>query len=646
MCAITGIFNFKKQSDSQLSNILKMTRVMKHRGPDDEGYVAFTDNGQPQEYFGNDTPLEVRKEKKNLIPIDQVNGIDNIVTLGHRRLSIIDLTSGGHQPMTESDNRYWIVYNGEIYNYIEIRDELISNGYSFRTESDTEVILYAYIHWGDDCLSKFNGDWSFLIYDNLKNEIFVSRDRFGIKPLFYYQDNDRIVFSSEIKGLINHDSVNTEPNIEYLNNYLKYGDKEWIKETAFTNVYRFPFAHFAKISLCDGNSNWTTQKYWENKPNLINERFCKKKAQMYADEYYALLEDAVRLRLRADVKIGSALSGGLDSSSIVYLINQQLRENKNLQLQETFSSVYKNQETKSCDESKFVDLLEQKLKFKSNQIEPNPDEIPNELEKVIWNMESPPDTTCMSGWYTYKLPRRYGVIVTLDGQGADEQLSGYLAYIINYLALIPISQLLGEIWNLLKLPGSFNFITRGFIVALAIKIVGQKYVEKSFKILKNKSLTLNLNAKLANDFETSLVNLLHYVDRASMGNSIESRMPFMDHRLVEFLSDVPYCYKFHDGWTKYIARLAFDKKLPSEICWRRDKMGWPIPEEFWFNGPLRKWLTVNLEGSSLLKRLPIREFRINKKNTSRNVKLLNISLFEKIFFKVNNTSRKILKGID
>mgnify|MGYP003391645790 FL=1 len=287
MCGISGIIS-KKRIEKDI--IEPMTDTIIHRGPDGFGY-----------YYG---------EK---------------FVFGHRRLSIVDLSDAGHQPM-QYLNRYVITFNGEVYNHLELRKELEKNGYVFQSHTDTEVIMASYDFWGVDCLNKFNGMWAFVIHDRLKDKYFMSRDRFGKKPFYYYKDQEKFIFGSEIKVILAHPDVESKPNLKFLDSYVQNGAKEYIKETAFENIFRFDFSSYFEGSLEDVFENFEQNKFWEIKPNLSHEKFDKEKAKEYAKQYYELLEDAVRIRLRADVKVGSALSGGLDSSSIVYLVNKLLKE--------------------------------------------------------------------------------------------------------------------------------------------------------------------------------------------------------------------------------------------------------------------------------------------------------------------------------
>lgn len=644
MCGIVGIINLNKEETYLADDLHRMTCKIKHRGPDDEGYTLFSNEGTSL-FYGDDTPLfDHGSNPGNEHPQHHIRSGDRVkayMAFGHRRLSIIDLTFMGHQPMCYM-NRYWIVYNGEIYNYIEIKKELEQQGYAFTSHSDTEVIMAAYDCWGVKCLEKFNGMWAFVIYDLNTNIIFMARDRFGEKPLYYYKNNEKLLFASEIKAILAHPEVISGPNIDYCREYVKEGPKEYIKETAFENIYRFAHASYVELSLNDLRQYGIKEKgYWACSTNLSNEKFDEKQATVYADKYCDLLSDSVKLRLRADVKIGAALSGGLDSSSIVYMINQHLSSQGKTEKLETFSSIYKSSEAiKNCDESAYIDDLSLFLNVKSKQIEPQVSEIIAEHKKMIYAMENPAVGPNMGGWYTFKLIGDSDVTINLDGQGADEQLAGYFSYLWRYFANLPLSEVTKEFMAFSRVPGVKK---RKILVSIAFNILERimpskvlKYLTDRIGVKYNMSLLTPVNDILYESTMTGLVNLLHYGDSQSMAHSIESRLPFLDHRLVEFLASVPASYKIHNGWTKYLARLAMDKKLPDNITWRKDKMGWPDPSDYWFKGPLKEWLCKEIESSPFLKEMDLgRDIRrrIESNEPVINlVRLLNLSVWYKVYF--------------
>lgn len=618
MCGISGIFS---HYPINANDILVMGNTLAHRGPDGQGFLISQQEGERPTLPGL---------------IDFSPNLPCHVALAHRRLAIVDLSPQGHQPMV-FQQRYVITFNGEIYNHIELREELEALNYQFTSHSDTEVILAAYDAWGASCLKKFNGMWAFVLLDTVKNRVFIARDRFGIKPLYYAQLNGTFVFASEIKALLAHPAVQGMPDREFAKNYLKNGPTEAGVKTAWKDILRFPAASFLECELkILGSTSLEPTEYWNVQPNLSIEAFDESKAQQLANNYYQLLEDAVRLRLRADVKVGSALSGGLDSSSIVYLINKLLEEQGVADRQETFSSVYKSPGTEDCDESQFIDQLAQALNVRSNQIEPHVNAVPREHEKVIYAMDYPPESTCMSGWHTFKCVAQTDVTVTLDGQGADEQLAGYLPYLAYWFAQMPLRQVTSELPKMMTIPGALRPAMRGLAVGIARRLLGKSIALKLIRKLGYQiDPFMHLNQKLAQDLSSSLRVLIHYSDRVSMAHSIESRMPFMDYRIVEFLASVPAAYKLHGGWTKYLARRAFSGKLPDAIVWRKDKMGWPIPETHWFEGKLKSWMTEHVTNPAFVQWLGVTaaDVPLDRPDVpmTHKVRWLNLAIWHRLF---------------
>lgn len=595
MCGIVGIVS---TSEVCPENLRAMSDTMVHRGPDGEGIY-----------------------------------ISNGVGLAHRRLAIVDLSEAGKQPMQYLD-RYVITYNGEIYNHPELRLELEEKGYEFCSQTDTEVIMAAYDYWGTGCFNKFNGMWAFCIYDRVEDRFVLSRDRFGIKPLYFWRDGKSFVFASEIKALLAYEHFGKpRPNLEYLNCYLREGPNEQLPETAFEGVYKFGVSSFAVCSrdeLLEGRIPETS--YWMVRPNLSSEAFDHQKLEEFSEKYRELLRDAVRLRLRSDVKVGSALSGGIDSSSIVSLVNDLHAGEGSEGRQETFSSVYKAPGTISCDESEYIDQLAQHLGVHSNQIEPDEKDIPDEHAQMIYHLETPPTGTLMSSWHTFKLVGRSDVTVTLDGQGADEQLAGYDGYVTNYVANLSLSAAIQECGFTGR--SQRRRALKGLVIKVASMILGRKLALRFLeKVSKSISLqAMPLNQKLALDLRNNLITLLHYADKTSMAYSVESRMPFMDFRLVEFLFEVPAGYKFRKGWSKYLSRVAMRDKLPKNILWRRDKMGWPIPEEYWFNGGLKDWLDRKVYDSAFLRKYFDTQVRSYESLSVRQkLNLLNLAVWSDTF---------------
>lgn len=628
MCGIAGFFSTVPQP----ANIVgRMTNLIRHRGPDDEGFVLFQElSALPRICGGQDTPDDAYQVATAYAPKEKLSSLGDYpvtLALGHRRLSIVDLSPLGHQPMSSADGRYWIVFNGEVYNHIELRAELEKGGYQFVSHSDTEVIIAAYDYWGEACLNRFNGMWAFVLLDRQEQKIFLARDRFGVKPLYWWSDGTIFLFASEIKAFLAHPKFSAQPNAIYLQDYLRNGPKEHLPDTAFLGVHRLLHSHCVLANtqnLISGN--FRTKQWWKLAPNLTQERFETRKAQEYAEHYRELLKSAVELRLRADVRVGSALSGGLDSSSVVYLMNQLLSERGATEKQETFSSVYRTPGTEHCDESKFIQIVADALGVTSNMIEPRVEDIAEAHEKMIWAMDTPPESTCMSGWHTFKLVQQRGIKVTLDGQGADEQLAGYLSYLANWLNDMTWPQALQQVPSLLSIhPG--ETIARAYFVCLAKPLLPASVVARSGTLTR---LNMPLNELLVSDAMSKLITLIHYADKTSMAFSVESRMPFLDYRLAEMMASVPSVYKIHNGWTKMPARMAFENKLPDEVVWRKDKMGWPIPEQQWFDGGLKGWFNAGqIAGFKFSDELGIRLPRAPHTITER-VRYLNLGAWARL----------------
>lgn len=581
MSGIAGILSTVQFTPATTLQV--MTDALQHRGPDDEGHFLASQ-----------------------------------VALGYRHFDVYGLTSEQAQTMLYLD-RYAVTFDGRIYNLPELQVELSEHGYKFDCASDSALLAAAYDHWGVDCLNKFNADWAFVLYDTKTEIYFIARDRFGIKPLYYYADTKQFVFASEIKSIHASGHVAKAPNTEYLQAYLSKGPNEYDSPTAFKDVVRFPFAHYYHGSLEQLLDAPRFTRYWELKVNTDRESFDPVKAQKLAEQYYSLLADSVRIRMRGSVKIGAALSGGLDSSSIVYLMNQELKNQGVAEPLQTFSSVYKTPGTEHCDESQFINIVANQLGVESHQIEPKPEEVPFIVYKSVEANESLSDGIGVSNFCVAQKAKKYGVKVVLNGQGADEILAGYTTFFPSYLSYLDCDDFFLELNRAVKslsiknkviipLFWAFNKLTRRNSVPL-------------FSEVCHKKLPKALNLELKEAVDKPLLKLIHYVERIPMSLSVESRLPFLDYRLVEFLFSVSFKFKMRNGWTKYISRLAFDKHLAHEITWREDKMGWPAPLDNWFRGPLEPWLIkqgiINLE----------------TKTDVEIVKEVNLSIFENVFFK-------------
>ncbi len=630
MCGFVAIICKTSSNHFSFIQLKEMTDTLIHRGPDDEGYLIVNDSSvydiKIRNTFNNSC-----NSNQILISDPQTKEINGELLFGFRRLSILDTSVNGHQPMNYL-KRYWIVFNGEIYNYLELQAELKNYKYQFNTNSDTEVILAAYDHWGMKCFEKFNGMWALIIYDSLKMEIIVSRDRFGIKPLYYYLDSNSLIFASEIKAILKSYVTSNKISIERCKEFILNGENSSNHSTLYSNIFRFPAASYSYIALNNSKSpELVFNKYWSMSINQENEKFNDKKIYKYSEEYEQLLTNAVNLRMRADVKVGAALSGGLDSSSIVYLITKSLGiKSKNFQ---TFSNIYPLPGFESIDESKYIFELVNYLKVASALISPDPDELFSEYCKMIYNADLPPNSSNMSGWYTYKLTKINGVTVTLDGQGADEILAGYSSYIFNYLNGVNNFSFFSELNKFSKFKPRID--VKKLMLAKLFFLLPNQIIESTANHLHiNQKMALGLNNKLENDLADNLANLLRYGDFLSMAHSVESRLPFLDYRLVEFLFSISGVFKMHAGWTKYISRIAFNNKLPNHIVWRRDKVGWPNADEFWFDNIHKKKVTEVLLNSRLLADCNTNVENkkiISSKFDSKKMRYLNLAMWEETF---------------
>jgi asparagine synthase (glutamine-hydrolysing) len=595
MCGICGIIDHKKvlKASDRENLVTLMNKTQAHRGPDDNG--IYSDGG---------------------------------VTLGHVRLSIIDLSSAGHQPMSYMD-RYEIVFNGEIYNYIELRSELEAAGYTFKTHTDTEVIMASIDHFGKkECLSHFNGFWAFAVYDKADNSVFMSRDRYGVKPLYYTTQPGYLIFSSEIKSMLEDKNIKRVANDQAILDYLVNSFVDCEDYTFFNDIYRLPAGSFMHV---DKDGNMSIDKFYTLE---YKETVSGKTTPSMVKKFRHLFQDSIKLRMRADVPVGSCLSGGLDSSAIVCETARQIdilrnskadpkshtdneyeisttkseirsSENSNdggkpslegtttgkaIYTPSTYSSCYKNSPN---DESKYIKMVIDKTGVNGYYTYPTGESLRDDLDNLIYTQDEPFLSTSMYASYSVmKLASSKGAKVLLDGQGADEILCGYRKARVYYIKrLFKSHKFLSAIWeSLLYLPYARK---KGSSLAADLSMLRQffggkadnndirrEYLDSSFAKMHVKNSYKDNERYLVNDFEKiSLPALLRYVDRNSMAFSIEERLPFLDFRLVEYCMKLPLGVKIERGFSKYIMRRALD--MPEGIRTRRDKIGFYTPELDW-----------------------------------------------------------------
>lgn len=537
--------------------------------------------------------------------------INPAIALGSRRLSIIDLSNAGHQPMHYL-NRYTIIHNGEIYNYLELKEELQKKGYSFSSKTDTEVIAAAYDCWGHECVDRFDGMFAFAIWDEKEKELFAARDRFGEKPFFYFIDKEQFIFASEMKALWSAD-VERKVNLKLLFNYLTIGyvDNPNIpEETFYENISKLPAASYLKFSIHD--FQLLIENYWDIDTDNENKKITDSEA---IEKFGALFQQSVKRRLRSDVPVGTSLSGGLDSSSIIATLHQ-LTTHLPIAIGSpltAFTSIFPGFEK---DESAFSKLVADKFHLQHYTTTPGAADLYNELEKLFYYQEEPFSSASIYAQYkVYEAAKQHGIKVLLDGQGADETLAGYHKYYKWYWQELFRKRRLSsshELQASKELGISENFGWKNRFAALfpefATIFLERQYLlnalrhedlTKDFTQLQSKEAyyitpeIFTLNGVLYfNTCMHGLEELLRYADRNSMAHSCEVRLPFLNHELVEFVFSLPANFKIRKGWTKWLLREIMKDKLPGEIVWRKDKTGFEPPQQLWLqSNDIQKLIT-------------------------------------------------------
>jgi len=570
MCGIAGFYGF---SDEKL--IKNISEQLKHRGPDGEGY-----------YHGEN------------------------ITLLNRRLAIIDV-KGGDQPIFNEDKSIVVVYNGEIYNYLELQNELVKRGHKFSTKSDTEVIIHGYEEWGNESFAKLNGMFAVALYDIKKEKLILVRDQFGIKPLYYslvksklkiqkskvkvesQNVYEKVIFSSEIRPIFYSGLVNKRPNDKTIYRYLKYRIHDDQKETFFKDIFRVMPGELLEISNIKyqiSNIHIKYQKYSKLEGDLLSQKpESDLRGQMEGVAgFKKKLIKAIKYRLISEVPVGTCLSGGLDSSTVVSVVNRLLKDKVKEaesvgKIQKTFSAVFPGGIN---DEEKYIDALKSQISnLKSFKIYPKPEEFFEDIKDFVRIQEEP---TISTGPYAqYKVMQRAHkeVTVLLDGQGADEMMAGYLPYYFVYLRQLWKTK---KYFILLKEITSSRDVISKYIKEKFTKTVSPAELisydfAKTFQDEKFKVENDNLKKRLLEDiFKNSLQSLLRYEDKNAMRFSIEGRVPFLDFNLLKYLFSLSDEAIIKDGWNKYILRKATEDLLPELINKRRNKIGFTTPEYEWF----------------------------------------------------------------
>jgi asparagine synthase (glutamine-hydrolysing) len=562
-------------------------KLLEHRGPDDSGYLSFS---QGRVDWGCEwKPMDSRAE----------------VLLLHRRLSILDLSESGWQPMAADGGRFWMVFNGEIYNYVELRAQLEALGHVFKSCSDSEVLLAAYVQWGRECLKRFVGMFALAILDIKRRRVFLARDFAGIKPLYYKFENGVFAFASEVKALLEFGSGNRSANPERLYLYLRYGICDHGAETLLSEIWQLPAGHYLELNL-DQRCNPQPVCYW--RPEV------EETLDISFDEAAARLRQLfvrnIQLHLRSDVPVGAALSGGVDSSSIVMTMRHL---HPSLEIH-AFSYIAEDQQ---ISEERWIDMVGRESGARLHKVKPKAEDFLADLDLVVAAQDEPFGSTSLYAQYcVFRAANRAGIKVMLDGQGADEILGGYRYYMGARLAslvrrgdwrhaakfLTRCSRWSGVSKSWLLARSSDYLLTETFqrpLRKLIKKDLSPPWLRQSWfasRGVKPKVLNYSTQPDVLRDalrrtlVETSLPHLLRYEDRNSMAFSVESRVPFLTPELVKFMLSLPEHYVLaEDGMSKAVFREAMRGIVPDAILDRRDKIGFATPEQRWLS-KLDRWV--------------------------------------------------------
>ena len=605
MCGIAGFVT--RSSSNATARIPSVLQSLEHRGPNDQGWLLYS-RGEVRlgrEWLERDQACEV--------------------VLLHRRLSILDLSTAGWQPMGK-DGRYYVVYNGEIYNYVELRKELEDCGYHFHSQSDTEVLLTAYEQWGVQALARFTGMFAFALLDTRRRTLLLARDFFGIKPLYYCASSDCLAFASELNTLFKLGDAKRHVDPHNLLLYLRHGLSDQGSATLLEGFRQLPAAHYLEISIDNPTAN-APVCYW--RPEL--QPATKISFEEAAEQLRSMFLDSIRLHLRSDVPIGTALSGGIDSSSIVACMREVAPE------LEIHAISYIAEDPKLSEE-KWIDIVGKAAGARVHKVWARPSEFVRDLDALLRTQQEPFGSTSVYAQYrVFQLARERGITVMLDGQGADELLGGYRYFVSARFASLIRRRKFGDAFHLLRgasrspntdalwlllcsadylLPYSLQSPLR----AIVAKELTPKWVKASwFRKHGVDSKHVNYCATpevlrqtlMRTLFVTSLPHLLRYEDRNSMAFSIESRVPFLTPRLAEFMLSIPEEHIItQDGTTKAVFRRAMRGIVPDSILDRRDKIGFATPEKEWLKA-VDSWVqsTLASEAASSLPFLDLRSMR-------------------------------------
>lgn len=605
MCGIAGYIR-RDSAPADNATITRMTSAVSHRGPDADGIY-----------------------------------LSGVVAFGHRRLSILDLSESGRQPMESRSGDLAITYNGEVYNYIELRDELSSFGFEFQTATDTEVILAAYEKWGTGCVERFNGMWSFAILDKRNNLVFCSRDRFGVKPFYYIDRPDVFAFGSEIRQLLGF-MHEVRANRDTLQTFLVTGLADAGDDCFFEGVRRLSGGHSLTYDLATHRVE--VKKYYELRHDKSVAALSESEA---LDRFSKLLNSAVELRLRSDVKVGTCLSGGLDSSTVADAGSRIYR----LESDSKFSAITAVSEDPSNDESNFAQQVVDCADLQWFPVKPDYSDFRSALSAVVRAQEEPfGSPSIVMQYFVMKTARDNGITVLLDGQGGDETLLGYEKYYVAHIASVarkagPLAAL-SELKRVSANNSKMNALNIGkYLIAGSFAGLRYNYYKRVHNYIRtHQGIPVKLRELAAaswDDFRlqrlditsTNLPILLRYEDKNSMAHGIEARLPFLDYRLVEFCLSLPVDFKIRDGWTKWILRKFISGKLPDAITWRKYKFGFEAPDNIWLRAHHDEMKAVVGRSSLIasiadMKKLAARYDRLDNRSRWR---LYSVALWEQQF---------------
>lgn len=606
MCGIAGCLTSSLEGDSIGRDVAAMTRALAHRGPDDEG-LLFWRRGAPPVAAATDQTVPSLRDR--LPDARSAQGDRWHIAMGHRRFSIVDISPAGHQPFMDPEGRAAVIFNGEIYNYVELRAEMEKAGRLFRTQSDTEVLLQAYLHWGEDMLPRLNGMWAFALLDFRTGRLLLARDRVGKKSLFYTTVGNRFFFASEITALFSVPEIwaRRKTNDELVQDYLYLGLRDHTHSSLYEGIVNLPAASFAWL---DKSFTLTPQTYWRLPETRLTEQDIgyDEARQRLLD----LLDDSVNIRLRADVPLAAELSGGMDSTTLVALAARRLRQSNSPHPLRTFTIRY---DDPAFDESSYAQKVAQQAGVEFNPLLLRSEDYWSSAENMIQTMQQPYESPNLMGClWMWRLMKKDGIHVVLNGGGGDELLAGYIhAHLLPYLRELLTtgrwSDALREAGHWIKTDYLHPVKLRRYLLHQLPALFRGFYMRRAFKrpefsalrppadglrrfVRESDSVNrCGLGAILRRNIERAPIPM--YVvqsDKLAMSLPIEVRYPYLDYRLLDFAFQLPLTYLIRHGKSKAVLRDAARGLIPDAVINRREKMGFPVPLRQWMHEGTARFL--------------------------------------------------------